>query len=163
MYGCPAWGSVVNRQCARTKLLSLLRLYALRILRGFCTLSTEASLVLDGLRVREQMAQYSIRRNDTLSALTAQDLKALQVDEANLERRLTYSQLPHPSQQTAIASPSDDYIPNTRHISIYTDGSKGEGVGAAFTVFDNLSSSPYNNVSQLPIILSQKFLRNIIH
>jgi len=70
-YGCSSWGNVVTKQWARTKLLSTQRLFALRIIRGFRTVSTEASLLLAGLipidlRIQERMAHYAMRRNAEL-------------------------------------------------------------------------------------------------
>jgi hypothetical protein len=153
-YGCSSWGNVVTKQWARTKLLSIQRLFALRITRGFRTVSTEASLLLAGLipidlRIQERMAHYVMRRNAEPPECITADLQAAQINTHSLERKISYSQLPHPSQQIIISSPPDDITPSSRHISVYTDGSKGEGVSAAFTVSDNLSPSHYNNVSQL--------------
>ncbi len=158
-YGCSSWGNVTTKQWARTKLLSTQRLFALRIIRGFRTVSTEASLLLAGLisidlRIQERTAQYAIRRGAEPQEPIATDLSSTQINAHGLEHNTAYSLLPHPSQWTIISSPPDDSTSNSRHISIYTDGSEGEdgsegGVGAAFTVSDNLYPSHYNNVLQL--------------
>ncbi len=108
-----------------------------------------AGLIPIDLRIWERMAQYSTRRNTALSRLTITDLQDAQVSDIASEHYLTYSQLPHPSQQIIIGPPPDDHTQSVRHISIYTDGSKGEGVGAAFTVSDESTSPCYNNISQL--------------
>jgi len=46
LYGISVWGSCLHRQSYKTKLLSLQRLFALKIIRGYCTISQPVSLLL---------------------------------------------------------------------------------------------------------------------
>ncbi|XP_075972454.1 uncharacterized protein LOC142974177 [Anticarsia gemmatalis] len=131
-YAAGIWGGVVTKKSARKELASLQRGFALKAIRAFRTVSTNAALALAqfmplDLRILEVHHVEQTRLTNT-THLLPKDVK--------LERPTPVRELLHPALRVT-KSDMDHQEADETH-SIYTDGSKQEtgAVGAAFVCFD---------------------------
>ena len=127
-------GDAVKRQSVRKRLRSFQRLFAIRAIRAFRTVSANAALALAQfkplhLKIDELRKVDVVKRNATFDVLP---------DDLTLERKSRPLQLLHPADRQSITFHSSHTQEDAdRHCSltnIFTDGSKLEDgkTGAAF-------------------------------
>ncbi|KAL0891775.1 hypothetical protein ABMA27_015042 [Loxostege sticticalis] len=138
-YAAGIWGDAVRYRKVRRKLISLQRGFAIRVVRGFRTISANAAIALAqftplDLKVKAVRTVERARLTSRSPYLPA---------DVRLHRPTPPSQLAHPADRlgitfrTAYTEEDVDRACSTTHTRIYTDGSKLDGgeVGAAFVVF----------------------------
>ncbi|KAL0879138.1 hypothetical protein ABMA27_002934 [Loxostege sticticalis] len=138
-YAAGIWGDAVRYKKVRRKLISLQRGFAIRVVRGFRTISANAAIALAqftplDLKVKAVRTVERARLTSRSPYLPA---------DVRLHRPTPPSQLAHPADRlgitfsTAYTEEDVDRACSTMHTRIYTDGSKLDGgeVGAAFVVF----------------------------
>ncbi|XP_054153607.1 uncharacterized protein LOC128952269 [Oppia nitens] len=133
-YGCSTWIDGLKLKYAKKKLLAFQRSIAIRICKGFHTLSFTTAFALANvipldLKIKEIAEIENAKRNSTSEYM---DFK--------LQHKVKFTLLKHPSQRTSISF-NDTSTPTTttqpNEIKIYTDGSKLDGkVGCAFQVYE---------------------------
>ena len=135
-YAAGVWGDAVKRQSVRKRLRSFQRLFAIRAIRAFRTVSASAALALAQfkplhLKIDELRKVDVVKRNATFDVLP---------DDLTLERKSRPLQLLHPADRQSITFHSSHTQEDAdRHCSltnIFTDGSKLEDgkTGAAFVI-----------------------------
>ncbi|CAG5048592.1 unnamed protein product [Parnassius apollo] len=137
-YASSIWHDAIKFECVRKKLLSLQRGFAIKIVRGFRTLSTAASISLANLTPLPakilETAEIENTRITGISKFLPQDI--------TLDGPVQPSTILHPANRVKInfniASEQEhivEHVPPGSY-QIYTDGSKTDGnVGAAFVVY----------------------------
>ena len=125
-YACSAWAEALENNTLKRKLLSIQRNFAVAIIKGYRTISTEAALVLADITPIDLKIEYCTKRYL---------LKKGKQPTTNwvFERQIEHYRREHPAQSTDFTNC------NLRHnFEIYTDGSKTElHTGAAFVVYKN--------------------------
>ncbi|XP_047031454.1 uncharacterized protein LOC124638523 [Helicoverpa zea] len=131
-YAAGIWGQVARQKSARKDLASLQRGFALKAIRAFRTVSTNAALALAqliplDLRVLEVHQIEQTRLTNTTPFLP---------EDILLERPTPVRELLHPALR--ITKSHVDHQETDETHQIYTDGSKLDSgaVGAAFVCFD---------------------------
>ena len=86
LYASSSWKTALNKKTVRTKLASIQRLMALKVIRGFRTISTDAALILANLtpidlRIREHTLIYDIKRGLQPPPDSALSVKQLSKEE----------------------------------------------------------------------------------
>ena len=72
LHGCPAWIQLLKNKRVVRKIESVQRLVAIKMIRGFKTISYEAALTLSGLprvvgRIHERILSYAAKHQDHYS------------------------------------------------------------------------------------------------
>ncbi|CAK1543709.1 unnamed protein product [Leptosia nina] len=135
-YAAGVWGDSVNIKTYKNKILSLQRMFAIKAIRGFRTISLNAALAL------AEFLPLDIKINEIkcIEKARVEHQTNLIPSDIPIETPTHPSQLLHPSVRTGIRHTT--YKNNLhKHIkpaphNIYTDGSKQENgeTGAAFIV-----------------------------
>jgi ribonuclease HI len=129
LYCSSVWVEAVKRKRIVKSLLRVQRLIAIRIVKAFRTVSTEAAIILAGiiplnLRVEETADLFKIKKVDEYTING--------INNSDLQRPLNFQNRFHPSKEPIIMTNE-----NNGNLNIYTDGSKLNGhVGCAFTIWD---------------------------
>lgn len=153
LYGAPAWASCSQSLWLQTKLESVQRLAAIKIIKGFKSISYEAAITLSGLtpimtRLHQKCIVYAVKHHQHYSQNPSPE-------HVNTTKRLAESyDIDIFSHETPIKIPLD--VPPYKQITFntnaqtlcfyplrenncinfYTDGSKSErGTGCAFVMF----------------------------
>lgn len=134
-YGSGVWGDTCKRVKNRKKLASIQRQYAIRICKGYKTISTTSALALAGtppidLKIAEIKEIYRINRRGVPANFLPADREIMTTCNINV--------LPHPGkivrENIKIELENGNKI-NEDPIQIYTDGSKQDGkVGAGLVI-----------------------------
>lgn len=139
-YGAAIWSRALKYQYIVQRLLSLQRLFAIKMIQGFRTTSTVASISLAQLTpLPAKVEATSDTERSKLLGVTSH-----LPDDVPVEKLCSPTTLLHPSERISIkfleissASELSDLAGNSESWKIYTDGSKHtDKVGAAFVVFD---------------------------
>ncbi|KAL0812023.1 hypothetical protein ABMA28_009417 [Loxostege sticticalis] len=134
-YGAGIWFPALENKYIRERLLSLQRLFAIKIIQGFRTVSTAASITLAGLRpLHEKVSAVAdIERSKLLG------VSSFLPEDVPIESFCPPSELPHPSERKGIEFVEINSASDLSQMAaentwlIYTDGSKHDDrVGAAF-------------------------------
>lgn len=138
-YCSSVWSEATNRRNIRAKLSRLQRMVALRVIKGYRTISYDASLIIAGLipldlRIRETALLYQLK-NQKITTIAGLDCQLMQ-------RPITYRNQPHPAY---VNEPVKVVKQATgQYFSIFTDGSKSsDKVGASFSVWNNKDIEVY--------------------
>ncbi|KAI8439036.1 hypothetical protein MSG28_012908 [Choristoneura fumiferana] len=99
LYAAGAWGHVVERAYAIKRLDRITRQFAIKIAKAHSTASLTSCVLLAGIlpldiRIKEQLAIYTIKRGKELGVLPGR----------RLQRPLHPSQLPHPADRRELIS-----------------------------------------------------------
>ena len=125
-YDSSSWVNALNWVTIRRKLLSAQRNFALAIIKGYRTISTEATTILAGLAPIDLKIEFCARRY----LLKKQDKILCDI---NFLRPINFFQREHPSLSTEFSSCKGKHL-----TEIFTDGSKiNEQTGCAFVVYAN--------------------------
>ncbi|CAK1580717.1 unnamed protein product [Parnassius mnemosyne] len=139
-YAAGVWGHAVKKKSCKRLLEKTQRLFALKAIRGFRTVSTTAALALSqfmplDLKVTEINHLENIRSTGITQYLP---------DDITLEKPTPPQSLLHPAHRVQIITDklqTPEEVPNnfTQPTNIYTDGSKLENgrVGASFVVISD--------------------------
>lgn len=133
-YGCSVWADVVDHKYIIEPLASLQRQVALRIIRGYRTISTDAANVIANLipidlTIKARAVEYYIKHNIECE-LTEKYLSGTNIKLENIQRSIDIRKLRHRSQRKQIKVESDICEHN-----IFAAGVKtADGVGAAFSI-----------------------------
>ncbi len=134
-YGCEIWSSVLRYKYICRKLLSVQRLFAIRVAKAYRTISTNGVLALTGLipldlKIKELAAIENVKVSRRLPD---------QPDVSRYQGRIKFYSLRHPSKRLVISHKVAKNITEAEALErvhdtvIYTDGSRIDGrVGAAF-------------------------------
>ncbi|XP_063829245.1 uncharacterized protein LOC135078647 [Ostrinia nubilalis] len=144
-YGAGIWTCAQKYKYITQRLLSIQRLFAIKIIRGFRTVSTAAAITLSQLTpLPAKVAMVADIETTKLSGTTS-----FLPRDINIEKPCHPSKFLHPSERIGIqfeeiTSSSDLNQAGANHTwLIYTDGSKiDDCVGAAFVVKDSTNSQP---------------------
>lgn len=154
LYAASAWYQTTELQLIRNKLDALQRCFALKICKAYRTVSLTSALVLSGLlpldlRIQEAANLYMAKKGLSKDYLPP---------GRELEQRVRYLDLPHPSKLTTtefeLLDDADSETSDRHKRSgpqIYTDGSKIEGkVGAAATWWEGDGEKESSTFSLAP-------------
>ena len=154
LYGAPAWASCTSSKWLKSKLESIQRLAAIKIIRSFKCISYEASITISGLtpimnRLHEKCLLYAAKHPNNFNSNIESVAHVSVINQiANYyDVDLFNCQIPDKSPSTI--APYNQITPNTslharqsyplrenNNINIYTDGSKSSlGTGCAFVLF----------------------------
>jgi len=128
LYGASVYYTSVHRKSIIKKLHQFQRLIAIKIIKGYRTISFDAATVLAGitpldLKIVEIANLYSIKKLN-------QDVDEIRANE--LQKAVRFKLRPHPASVKSIEIHQN--LPENDELIIYTDGSKtNQHVGAAFT------------------------------
>ena len=154
LYACPCWISSVDKIWIKKELQSVQRLMAIRMIKGFKTISFEAAVLLSGLtpitlKAKERALTYAVKHPEHYLNYTPINDKHTSHIEATLSLAFEYGislndyELPvknliaHPTDRIPIKNidleMSDSYPLFSEHEFIfYTDGSKSDyGTGCS--------------------------------
>lgn len=138
LYGAEIWGKVAEMKTYQAQLASFQRLFALKAIKAYRTVSTNAALALAQfppihLKISEMMSLFRVKVAGT---------GPFAADDVYMEQPVPPRYLHHPADYTYISfdrytdqAPLDD-LPG---LHLYTDGSKSDIalVGAAFVAMQN--------------------------
>ena len=138
-YAAGIWGDAIKYKTVCDALKSMQRMFALRIIRGFRTVSATAAIALSTLtplhlKIKEVKDIETVKHTSVHNSLPK---------DITLEKHVPTSQLLHPADRIEIeinkAITTQDIVKINQNIStyIYTDGSKfkDDKVGAAFVAY----------------------------
>ncbi|CAK1541875.1 unnamed protein product [Leptosia nina] len=135
-YAAGVWGKAANTKTNKNKLLSIQRRFAIKAIRGFRTISTNAALAL------AEFLPLDIKINEINCIETARVERKTDLipSDIPIETPVHPSKLLHPANRkgirhTTYKNNTHKHIQPTPH-NIFTDGSKQEGgeTGAAFII-----------------------------
>jgi ribonuclease HI len=139
-YACNIWSKALKYKYIRKKLKSFQRPFAVRIARGFKTLSLTSALALADiipidLKIKELSAIEDVKLTGTTEHLPTDVQYQGRVDFRNLSHPADRIRVLHVNVETADHAIA---LESTHGLSIYTDGSKLDGkVGCGFQVVEN--------------------------
>ena len=186
LYGCIVWVCALKCEWVIRKLESVQRLFAIKMIRGFKTISYEAAITISGLppiisRIHERVLSYASKHSpkylDKLYPESHFDFTLKLASSYNIDLRhysnnnVTCTNVPpHLFQVPNISKIALDnhpiFLDNT--INIYTDGSKSEhGTGCAYVIFQSPNTiekgqsklSKDNSVFQAELLAIRNSLR----
>lgn len=136
-YAPSIWAEAIKFQCVRSKLLSLQRGFAIKIIRGFRTISTHASISLAQLTpLPDKVLEWADTERTRLCGTTEFLPDDIKLDVPAHPSELLHPALRKPITHTAASSSEDlEVLMAPEFHQIYTDGSKhDESVGAAMVI-----------------------------
>jgi hypothetical protein len=132
LYSCSAFEEALNKKTIVNKLISFQRKIALRIIKGYRTISMDASLIISGLTslnltMKEKSQLYYIKNRKKFK-------------ELNIHTFVPFDSRPHPSEGIIINY--SDYCESAKYdLNIFSDGSKQNSkVGSAYVIFDKFDN-----------------------
>jgi hypothetical protein len=134
LYCSSIWGKNIKKYQIN-KLKKVQRLYALKMIRAFHTISYESAITIAviipiELKINEivNLSDIKISNNCEIEGLLSE----------SLERKVSYDQRPHPAMTLKINFIDSDNSAVEYKYEIFSDGSKiDSNVGLAFVVFEN--------------------------
>ena len=135
-YAAGIWGEAVKYECVRRQLRTFQRSFAIRVIRGFHTVSAKSASAIAGFTPLHLKITEAFRIDRVKTDGTFKDLPA----DVKLERHVRPEQLLHPAKRINVVAKSamteEDVERHSSPTNIFTDGSKLEtgDVGAAFVV-----------------------------
>lgn len=154
LYGSPAWASCVPSKWLQSKLESVQRLAAIKIIRGFKCVSYEASITISGLtpimsRLHEKCLVYAAKHPDHFNSNIESISHVSVINNIANCYNIDLFNYQIPNKKPLEIPPYHQITPNTslqpsqiyplrenNYINIYTDGSKSPlGTGCAFVIF----------------------------
>ena len=153
LYGCVVWVTILKSDYYVRKIESVQRLFAIKLIRGFKSISYEASLTLSGLppiinRIHERVLSYAAKHPDHYSQpclnshidFTNDLSSTYNIDIGKYGRNVVGLNSTPPymrcSPNVSISPLSLYPLAKEGTLNIYTDGSKTpDGTGCAFVVF----------------------------
>ena len=190
LYGCVVWVCALKCEWVVRKLESVQRLFAIKMIRGFKTVSYEAAITISGLppiisRIHERVLSYAAKHSSTfLDKLypgshidfTLKIASSHKIDLRNYSNNnFIYNNVPpHMFQAPRVLKNAQIDYPTFLNnvINIYTDGSKSEvGTGCAYVIFQYPNSiekgqsrlSKENSVFQAELLAIRNSLRHLFH
>ena len=125
-YACSSWQDVLEYKTKRAKLLSIQRSFAISIIKGYRTISTDAATVLANIEPIDLKILYCSNRYFLKKGTPSIGNFPI----ASFQIRAPFSFRPHPANNTNI---SIENCQKSHTIDIFTDGSKiANQVGSAF-------------------------------
>ena len=188
LYGCPVWISALKSKWVVKKIESVQRLFAIKMIRGFKTISYEAALTLSGLppiisRLHERVLSYAAKHPDHYLGTyiprshiedTLQLANTYGINVEDYGKGLVGSVVtpPHLIKAPNVSTVSLNNYPlfSDNALNIYTDGSKTDfGTGCAFVIFKSSSSIEHgqsklggeNSVFQAELLAIRNSLRHL--
>ncbi|XP_075679871.1 uncharacterized protein LOC113789201 [Dermatophagoides pteronyssinus] len=130
-YACSSWHGVLDFKTKRAKLLSIQRSFAISIIKGYRTISTEAAIVLANIDPLDLKILYCTNRYHLKQGNPTNNC----IDLIPFQLRAPFSNRLHPALSTNIESRN---CPQHHRIDIFTDGSKIDNqTGCAFAAIEN--------------------------
>jgi ribonuclease HI len=127
-YACPVWKDALNKKFNIEKLKRVQRLIAIRTIRGYRTISYEASILIANFKPITMI----IDELSKLHSITKDRQTKRIIDSSLYEKPVHFTDRPHPAKRYVINE--EEEIES--EIKIYTDGSKIEDkVGCAFVAY----------------------------
>jgi hypothetical protein len=133
LYGASVWGNVITKKYIIDKLRRVQRIFAIKAIKGYRTISYDAAVVIANLipielKIKELINIYKLKNS---SGVIIESL------HADLLQRPINTDMLHPATRPQITL-TTEINTETNDIEIYTDGSKTDtNVGAGFTVMHN--------------------------
>ena len=164
LYCCSVWAKSLTQQNIK-KLKSIQRLFAIKIIRAYRTISYESAITIAGLtpidlRIKENNLLNLIKHEKTGQVL------GLMCD--HMERKVDVRLRPHPSLAPRIVFIEGQHRPTDYDFEIFTDGSKTyTSVGASYVAFSHGLEQSYGkyrvgtlcSVFQTELIAIQKAIQ----
>ena len=164
LYCCAAWVRVLRNSNIVRKLESVQRLIALKIIKGFKTVSYEAALTLSGLpnvigRIHERVLSYAVKHpNHYIHPVPNSHVEYTHMLSENYnivlskyEKFLSLpSSPPNLAKEPNVSTSSLPSYPlfQDNVINIYSDGSKtNSGTGCAFVIFHSFSAIEHGQIT----------------
>jgi len=190
LYGCVVWVCALKCEWVVRKLESVQRLFAIKMIRGFKTISYEAAITISGLppiisRIHERILSYAAKHSSTFLDksypgshidFTLKIASSYEIDLRNYSNNnFKYNNVPpHMFQVPKVLKNAQNDYPTflDNVINIYTDGSKSElGTGCAYVIFQYPNSiekgqsilSKDNSVFQAELLAIRNSLRHLFH
>ena len=129
-YACSAWEKALDHQSKRNKLRSIQRSFALSIIKGYRTISTEASLILANIDPIDLKIKYCSDRYKFKKRVITDNPSLLNI---SFQFPIKFASRHHPAYRTKFSNENCSY----NHIfNVFTDGSKIDGqTGCAFVAY----------------------------
>jgi hypothetical protein len=134
-YASSVWFEAIDSQFVKKPLITLQRRVAIRMIKGYKTISIEAANILANLipidlYLKKKSADYFVKRGIN-NILTDSLLEDYNIDLNYIQRPFKADELPHFALRKSVKIVSE----STDDIIAYTDGSKSEeGVGSGFCI-----------------------------
>jgi ribonuclease HI len=128
-YGASVWYDALRKKKIVKKLTQFQRLIALRIIKGYKTISGDAAMVIAGLiplhlRIQESADIYYLKKSSKIEIMG--------MKSQDIQKPIEFKNIRHPALRPLIITSEVDY---RYDIEIYTDGSKtNSAVGSAYSV-----------------------------
>jgi len=137
-YCSSIWSHRTKIKSIKRKLLSFQRQIAIRIIKGYRTISEDAAILLANLvpldlKIQEIANHYKLKRGEQVYTL----------DGKMMQKPIEFKTMPHPVIRLKIklSFENNNNNNNEHRTEIYTDGSKiDDRTSAAFVAFDNLQN-----------------------
>ena len=135
-YTAGIWGDAVKYECVRRQLRTFQRSFAIRVIRGFHTVSATSASAIAGFTPLHLKITEAFRIDKVKTDGTFDDLP----EDVTLERLVKPEELLHPAERLNVkaktAQTEQDVERHSSVTNIYTDGSKLEtgDVGSAFVI-----------------------------
>ena len=123
LYGSPAWASCLPKHWLQTKLQSVQRLAALKIIKGFKCISYEASIVLSGLtpvlsRAQEKCLIYASKHPDHFKLDTGHNSHISVINRIAIENEIDLYNYDIPIKDPTNINPSLNVSTNTNLVPL---------------------------------------------
>ena len=154
LYGSPAWASCTSSKWLKSKLESVQRLAATKIIKSFKCISYETSITLSGLtpimtRFHEKCLLYAAKHPNHFKSNIESIAHVSVINQIANYYEVDLFNCQIPDKSPAQIAPYNQFTPHTflqprqfyplrenNNINIYTDGSKSSlGTGCAFVIF----------------------------
>ncbi|OTF72393.1 hypothetical protein BLA29_003839 [Euroglyphus maynei] len=130
-YACSSWQGILTHKTKRAKLLSIQRSFAISIIKGYRTISTEAAIALANIDPLDLKILYCSNRYRLKNGKPINN----HLDAISFQLRAPYSSRLHPATTTNIDRKN---CLQHHRIDIFTDGSKIDNqTGCAFAALED--------------------------